>query len=195
MKTDKQVYKIFSANPRWLFEITGRPWLGPCLWKSVTFKELQQSSDGVIEPDDVSQPLIVAEVQGYYDQFIYARIALEMAMLQREADNRCVQGVILFFEERLDPRTEPWTKVVDAFYLDQTLAELAMREPAHPLVAVFRPVMQVDTKTLGKNAAVYYNQIRVSKLPRPTVDKLLDVFLDWLAQRFPDFGKKEQEGD
>ncbi len=26
MKTDKQVYKIFSANPRWFFEITGRPW-------------------------------------------------------------------------------------------------------------------------------------------------------------------------
>jgi len=48
VKTDKQVYSIFSLNPRWLFELTGLAWPGPCKWKSVALKAIEQTADGVL---------------------------------------------------------------------------------------------------------------------------------------------------
>ncbi len=193
MKTDKQVYALFAANPRWLFELTGLPWPGPCQWKSESFKELEQSSDGIIAPQDIDQPLIVVEVQAQYDKFIYSRIVLEMAMLQRQAGNRAIQGILLFFEESLDPKVQPWHSIIEVFYLAEILEELSQQQPEHPLVAVFRPVLQDDSEILGKQAAKYYNQIKCSNLPSAQIETLLKVFTDWLCQRFYFCNPKEIE--
>jgi len=94
MKTDKQIYSIFSLQPRWFFDLTRMKWPGPCQWKSVSFKAIEQTTDGVLYPNDVAELLTVAEFQAQFDAFIYARIAIEMAMLQREEQNRGVQGVV-----------------------------------------------------------------------------------------------------
>jgi len=193
VKTDKQVYSIFSLNPRWLFELTGLAWPGPCQWKSVAFKSIEQTADGVLYPDAPDSPITVTEIQAQLNPFIYARVVIEMAMLQRENQNREVQGVVLFFSENLDPKIAPWDEVVHSFYLDEMLAELATRQPDHPLVAVFQPVIQLDDKTLEDSAATCYNQIKTSNLPPPAIETLLAVFVNWLEKRFFKLGKQEIE--
>ena len=93
----------------------------------------------------------------------------------------------------LDPRTEPWTKIVRAYYLDSLIRKLAQREPQHPLVAVFRPVLTEDKDELEKHAASHYNQIVASDLPQTIQRILTGVFISWIEQRFSDKGKKEIE--
>jgi len=36
------VSEIFEAYPEWVFELTGRPWPGPCRFQSVTLKAIQR---------------------------------------------------------------------------------------------------------------------------------------------------------
>ena len=193
MKTDKQIHSIFLLNPEWFFELTGLASPGPCQWRSTAIKAIEQTADGVIYPLEATSPLTITEVQAYLDPFIYVRIVIEMAMIQRQEKNRDVQGVVLFLHEELDPKIEPWCQIIHSFYLDQLLQDLAAQDPDHPLVAVFQPVLQADDKELEKQAAVCYNRIESSSLPSPTIKVLLDVFVNWLEQRFKHFGKLEIE--
>ena len=94
MRTDKQIYSIFAANPRWLFELTRLAWPGPCTMKSVSLKALEQTTDGVIFPEASDADLWVVEFQFQFDLMIYNRIAIEMALVQQQAPLRGVQGVI-----------------------------------------------------------------------------------------------------
>ncbi|MBM4077668.1 MAG: DUF2887 domain-containing protein, partial [Planctomycetes bacterium] len=41
MKTDKQVYSIFSANPQWIFELIGQTSPGGCQFQSVALKSIE----------------------------------------------------------------------------------------------------------------------------------------------------------
>lgn len=93
----------------------------------------------------------------------------------------------------MDPKTEPWNQVVHAFYFSTLLEDLSHRSPNHPLVALFQPLMERNLALLKRRAAAYYNQIRTSDLAKSSKAKLLDVFVNWLEQRFQDRGKKEIE--
>lgn len=68
-----------------------------------------------------------------------------------------------------------------------------MEHPAHPLVAVFQPLMQHDAENLEQDAAGCYNQIVSSGLDEPLRSVLLEVFINWLEQRFVEKGKAEIE--
>ena len=102
---------------------------------------------------------------------------------------RKVQGVILFVDHSLDPRTEPWCHFVSVHSLADTLGRLAAEHPAHPLVAVFLPLMQ----ELEQEAGARYNPIATSGLDEPLKSVLLEVFINWLEQRFVEKGKAEIE--
>lgn len=80
----------------------------------------------------------------HFDGDVYQRTVIEMAMVQVEHPGPKIDGFIIFATRNLDPRTEPWTKVVACYYLDELLEKLAAHAPEHPLVAVFRPLMQTD---------------------------------------------------
>ena len=117
MDTDKQVYSIFEAHPRWLFELTGLPWPGKCRFASVELKAISRTTDGVIYPEDLAASLTVAEFQFQYDSTIYNRIVIEMSLLQQENAGRAIQGCIFFLNQSLDPRTEPWGKRCSRFFI------------------------------------------------------------------------------
>jgi hypothetical protein len=193
MKTDKQLYAIFAACPQWIFELTGLDSPGDCELKAVVLKALEQQSDGVIFPKDPAEELTVVEFQFQDDPTIYARTAIEMALLQQEHAMREVQGIIFFRYPSLDPHTEPWCRIIRSYPLRDILESLAQRDPAHPLVAVFRPVLLSSEETLEKHAAEYYNQIKNSTLSEPVKSTLLEVFVNWLEQRLKHMGKKEIE--
>jgi predicted transposase YdaD len=190
MNSDKQFYEIFEVNPQWLFELTGRPSPGPCKFVSITLKAIERRSDGLLLPDLASKPITIAELQMYADSDVYQRTVIEMAMVQAEHPGREVDGFIIFASRSLDPGTQPWTKVVASYYLDELLEQLSQHAPEHPLVAVFQPLMQTDRTILEREAGRYYNQITEGVADERQRTRLHDVFVDWLLQRFSDRGMK-----
>jgi predicted transposase YdaD len=193
MESDKHLYEIFEANPEWLFELTGRHSPGPSKFVSIAVKAIERRADGVIIPDAFAEPITVTELQMHADEEIYGRIVIEMAILQSEYKGRAVDGIIIFGTKDLDPATQPWTRVVSVYYLDQLLEQLAIRSPEHPLVAVFQPLIEKNREMLERNAARYYNQIKTNATNDRQRSALLSVFVDWMLQRFSELAKQEIE--
>lgn len=192
MKTDKQLFLIFSRQPQWVFEIAGLESPGECSMQSVTFKEIEQEADGVIVPVEPTKPLSIVEFQFQKDRRIYSRAVVEMALLQDQHEGRDVEGMIFFRTRSLDPKTRPWAQVVRSYYLDELLPTFAERSPTHPLVAVLQPIW-AEERALEAHAKDYYHQIRMSKLTDELKETLLDVFINWLGQRLINKGRKEIE--
>ena len=141
MKTDKQLLRIFEAEPQWVFQLSRLPSPGPCTLRSVVVKVLERRADAVLVPDASSPPLTVLECQFQKDASIYTRTVAEMLAVQEANHMRPVQGLIFFGYNDLDPRTEPWTRVVRTFVLPDLLADFEREHPGHPLVAVFQPLL------------------------------------------------------
>ncbi len=193
MKTDKELFQVFTAFPEWLFLLTGLPSPGSCSLKAFTVKAMQRDPDGILVPDDLAQPITVAELQFQFDETIYTRVVTEMAAVQEANKMRAVQGVILFGEAGLDPRTAPWTQVVHVCVLRDVVSKLCRTHPNHPLGALFQPLMQEDPVILEEEAVRHYRAIKYSKLDKRRRKLLMDVFVDWLEQRFPRKLKREIE--
>ena len=193
MKTDKQLFQIFAAMPEWLFELTGLASPGACSLQSFTLKALHRDADGVIVPKDPHQPLTVVEFQFQKDETIYTRIVMEMAAVQEAHGQRPVQGIIVFGQSGLDPRTAPWTQIVLGVVLQDVLADLRRRNPQHPLANVFEPLLEPSDATLETVAAHHYRALKQCNLDDQRRELLMDVFLNWLEQRFQNKSKQEIE--
>ena len=131
--------------------------------------------------------------EGYYDDTIYARTSLQMAMLQKQHPKREIRGIILFLDTGLDPRTEPWTRIIQSISLGSAIARLRSEAPTHPLIAVFQPLLIQDDEILEREAGPCYTWIKHSPLPQPIKEVLLEVFLNWIEKRLSHKGKKEIE--
>jgi len=193
MRTDKEIFRIFRTLPNWIFELTDLPSPGKSRFQSVVVKALERRTDGVNMPDDVEHAISVVEIQFQKDESIYTRIVTEMAQIQQDNNWREVQGIILFRNSSIDPKTKPWTKVVHAFVFDELLKRFEAKHPHHPLVAVFKPVFAEDEHGLASQAGDYYRDIRQSTLDEHTKTTLAEVFLSWLVQRFKHKSRKEIE--
>jgi hypothetical protein len=82
---------------------------------------------------------------------------------------------------------------VRAFVLPELLDAFEREHPAHPLVAVFKPLLEPSEQTLERTAADYYRTIKYSELKPPVKTSLLEVFVNWLEQRLKQKSKKEIE--
>lgn len=78
MKTDKQIFKIFAAEPQWLFELTDLKSPGECVLQAVALKAVEHGCDGLVVPNNPRQPLTVVEFQFQMDPQIYTRTVREM---------------------------------------------------------------------------------------------------------------------
>lgn len=193
MKTDRQVYKILQACPQWFFDLTQIESPGPCSFRSVALKEVSVTADGVLEPQLAGKTWFVVEFQAQFDETVYIRLTLEMALLHRQHPNRKIEGVLIFLDASMDPKTQPWARVIRSFTLAEQLADLEQRQPEHPLIAVFAPLTIASDETLESSAALCYNRIIDSDLDDLTCQTLADAFVSWLEQRFRDKGKQEIE--
>ena len=193
MNTDKQCHELFSINPEWLFELTGRPSPGRSQMQSVALKAISRTTDGLFVPNDTTKPLTIAEWQFYLDRTIYARTAIAMAMVQLENPDREVEGVILFGSPSHDPQISPWNRVIDCCHLEEAVNRLEQSDPDHPLPAVFKPLIVSDEALLEREAVSYLRRIRNSAVDSPAKATLEDVFVSWFEQRFKDKTKQEIE--
>jgi len=193
MRTDKQLYRVFEANPDWVFQLARLPSPGKSSMRAVTIKALERNADGVIVPEAIEPPLTVVEFQFQKDETIYTRTVAEMIAVQEANRMRPVQGLIFFGYNNLDPQTAPWNRVVQAFTLREVVGAFEQDHPGHPLVAVFKPLLVEDDVALEAEAVGYYRTIKYSELPTACKTSLLDVFVSWLEQRLSHKNKKEIE--
>jgi hypothetical protein len=73
------------------------------------------------------------------------------------------------------------------------LQEWERKQPKHPLVAVFKPLLAESAEALQRQAAGYFRAIKQSSLSTACKRTLEEVFVSWLEQRFRDKTKKEIE--
>lgn len=191
MTTDKQVYLIFRTLPEMVYVLAGLPNPGVCHMESVSFKDIERTTDGLIVPDDESRPMCLFEVQFQLSATIYTRMAVSMALAQEPHLPREIQGVVFFARRAMDPATPPWPRIVHAVYLEEELLRLARNEPGHPLVAVFAPVFVEDESELEAAAAGYYHQLETASLTEAQRDTLMRVFFDWLMERLQTKSREE----
>jgi predicted transposase YdaD len=193
METDKQLYRVFGAQPEWVFQLAGLPPVGRCAMRSLTVKPLERRTDGVIVPEAPDPPLSVIEFQFAENPYIYTRTAQKMAAVQEEFDMREVQGIIFFGDQRLDPHTKPWTNIVRSIVLPDEVRHLAERSPEHPLVAAFQPLLAERETDLERTAGGFFRTIKNGKLKKGVKEALEEVFMSWLIQRLPNRTKQEIE--
>ena len=193
MRTDKELFRIFEVAPEWVFELAGLPSPGKSELRSVTVKALERRADGVIVPEAPDQPLTIVEFQFQADDTIYRRTVVEMAAVQDAFPGRVVQGVIFFGYNGLDPNTAPWTQLVRSYVLPDVLQAWERKQPKHPLVAVFKPLLAESDTVLRRQAAGYFRAITHSSLSAAGKASLEEVFVSWLVQRLKDNTRKEIE--
>jgi predicted transposase YdaD len=185
VKTDSQFLNIFQCFPEELYRLLGLPDPGPCTVQSVEIKEIARRTDCLCTPQDPAVEQLVVEFQMNRDEGIYDRSVIEAASIRIKNHPRKIRIAIVFGTASLDPQTEPWKQVVQSIYLDEAIASLARREPGHFLVALFRPLLEPENKTVEKLAPSDYSQLREMKHPAAqNASPLADIFYDWLLQRF-----------
>ncbi len=199
MKSDKEFYKLFSACPEMLFEITGIKTTKSYTMTSITFKELEQRMDGYLETNDKDDPVYFAEFQGYYSDTIYQRITKGMAIFSENNPTKDLRGLIIFTKESLDPKTKPWyllAKIENShfqvFYLDEILDKLEKKSPEHPLILVFKPFLVDDETELKSQSNNWYSKLQQSTdLPDQMKETFSSVFINWMMERFKELNYRE----
>lgn len=187
MPSDKQLFEIFSERPDWLYLLLGLTWPGAARFRSVALKAVERTADGVLEPESEEEDLWVVEFQMARDRLIYARVAIQMALLQIEHAGRTVRGAVVFGQPRLDPRTPPFDAVVVSVDLPALYGQLSDERPHHPLVSLLRPITTADADAVIASAPEDYNRITSDPSLTPEGrNRLGTVFITWLAQILPE---------
>ena len=194
MKTDKELYKLFSSCPELLFEVTQ---MKPCdtyTMVSITLKEFERRTDGFLQPKSEKSPVYFVEFQAYVDITIYHRLIMEMAAYGVEYPKRDIRGILVFTHHQLDNKTLPWHALTESkkqlfrvVYLEDYLDDLERKYPNHPLVATFKPYRIKNKQTLKKNARIWYRNITKSSLPKSVKESFESIFTRWMQERFVNY--------
>ena len=112
MESDPHFYEIFKKCPRLLNVLVPLNHEAGYSFRSVTFKRTHRSSDGVIEPEDPSEPTYILEFQVSSDKTVYPRILVEMALYNLEHADRDIRGILVFPREADDPKPDTWTRLI-----------------------------------------------------------------------------------
>ena len=165
---------------------------------SYTLKEFERRTDGILTPKDPDAPTYVMEFQAQMDPNIYHRVAMEMASFAMMHKDCKIRGIIIFLHKGLDPKTKPWhylTKcrenMLQIVYFDEYIKKLEQKQPNHPLVLVFKPLLEKDSNTLKQNSGKWYQKIKQSRLPDNAKQNFQDAFFRWLSARFPELTGEE----
>ena len=132
MESDTELYKIFKADPSFLFLLLGFKVESWYSFESVELKEFSRIMDGYMTPDDPKEPCFIVEFQNQKLPEIYPRWFMETGAAhlehikkvkgsrsrhqkdptEKEISDREFHGILIFGEESLDPKVGPWCRIV-----------------------------------------------------------------------------------
>ena len=197
MRTDKQLYKIFRSEPQMLKDLLGIDSPAPYRFHSEEFKELARRADGCFDCEEAETAYIV-ELQAKLERFVYHRTEVERILYHQQHPEKKVYMILIFLFPEHDPKTEPWYSLsrdgnpyFRVSYLKELLDALAARQPDHPLLLVFKPIMEKDDARLRKDVGRCHQALRNADLEPETRDALLEVFESWISLRFKTLTREE----
>ena len=165
MKTDKQIHLLLAAHPDAFRLLTGGIALaGPYRGRSVVFKELERRADHVFEPENGEEPVYVIEIQAQPHGAVYDRLVLELVLYRKAHPERTVYGLVIFLDAGCDEPDSPWVgslgtgPLLRPVYLDAVLAAAREREPDHPLLAAFLPLV-ANERELAEQAPTAWRRL------------------------------------
>jgi predicted transposase YdaD len=198
MKTDKELYRLFSSCPELLFEAANSKPYDTYEMISITLKEFERRADGFLQPTSENSPVYFVEFQADWDNTIYHRLIMEMAAYGVENPKRDIRGILVFIHKNIDQKTLPWHELTlskkDVFkviHLLDYLNELEKKDPKHPLVSTFKPYCIKDKHSLKKNARKWYRNIQKSSLAPQVKESFESVFTRWMVERFDNLSFEE----
>jgi hypothetical protein len=90
----------------------------------------------------------------------------------------------MFATRSLDPSEHPDRDKVQVVYLDEALAALAARNPNHPAIAVFAPLLTTDRSEVATQCPQWYKTLQTTGALDPSQrTRYVDVFCSWVLQR------------
>jgi predicted transposase YdaD len=183
VKSDPHFHTLCQGYPEWYFHLTGHPVPKGITCASKSVKALQRTIDNVLTSEE---GLMVMEFQLQKDATIYLRTVQELVQLMLEnPSQKKVHGVIIFGTRRLDHRDHRWASIIQVHYLDEEIERLRLESPHHPLVCALLPLFERNERRLEKEARHAYTQLQNHPGPASQKKALLDIFTDFLLQRYP----------
>lgn len=146
----------------------------------------RRRADHVFEPESGEGPTYLIEIQAQPGGEVYDRLVLELVLYRKAHPGRTVYGLVMFLDAGCDEPDSPWVgslgtgPLLRPVYLDAVLAAAREREPDHPLLAAFLPLV-ANERELAEQAPTAWR--RLEGLTEPGSKVLLDVFLSWLMER------------
>jgi predicted transposase YdaD len=187
MESDKQIYKVFTVAPGALYMLLAQRAPGRVTARSEVYKALETSTDLTLEPDDISEPLMIAEFQGYLDESFIAKVMLRCALLRLKHPGRAVRCHVIYLRREFEWPTPDDDGMFQprVHYLPDLVRQLEATDPDSPLVSVLRPLVVDDPRELTSAAAADYHRISGSPVLTPEQREVwLQVFYVWLMIRF-----------
>ena len=184
MRTDKQVHQLLEATPDLLIELGAPLSPGRYEYVSLTLKESEQRLDGLMRGLDGEATQAVVEVQFYRDDWIFDRVLSERHRLRCIFERLNVEAIVVFGDRRMEPVDHPDRTRVTVIYLDEALENLRARNPEHPALAAFAPLLTRDSSEVVSKCSVWYNKIQSSNALDPKQRARYEqVFFSWAMQR------------
>ena len=205
MKTDKLFYEFFQLAPHAVFELLQMTPACSYRYESPVVKASERRLDGLLEPSDPKCPHYFVEIQGYNDRSIYWRLVGQIGIYHQQRpqlNGKAWQAIVLFVDEEHDPGTKtlgplypgqkPWliTGVLPDLVKKPSLQQqISSRSPE---LNVLRP-LAADEETTRQEGANWTGEIRQSQLNAATQEKLLNLLVQFVGQRFIHLSRKEIE--
>lgn len=134
----------------------------------------------MFEPAGGGGPTYTIEVQAQHSGYVYDRLVLELLRYRRTHPERTVYGQVLFLDASGDEPDWPWADWLGRgplrmpAYLDTVLAEARQRQPDHPLLAAFLPLV-ANAEEQEKQAPIAWRRLETRHEPSQELPQLINL--------------------
>lgn len=201
MKTDNLFHEYFQIAPHALFELLQITPGCAYHFTNPVVKASEKRMDGLLEPEEPGHPHYFVEVQGYEDPSIYWRMVHQIGVYheQRPSLNGSDwRAVCLFLDAAHDPGPEtlgPLHHGATPWLITGTLADLLHQtKTGSPILNVLRPLVARSENEIREQGVKWVSDIRtLTTLPPEQQNRLLDLLIKFIVQRFTNLPWKEIE--
>jgi len=200
MKTDHALSELFDKDPDLIKLFVREPDSCSYSMGSMTIKEIERRLDACFIPDDLSRPIIAAEFQGYPDECIYYRWISGACLLGMRNPGRTVYCLLVFLDESLDPKTEPWSGMarsnlpgLEVATFSQVLDSLRETQPDHPIVALISLLLEDNHETIRSKMRDELDLIEHAEMSDGLRGTYAKIYLYWLASKLGGLSLQEVE--
>lgn len=188
METDVELNQVFSVAPIELYSLLDLPRPQAARARSVSFKELETTTDIVVEPLPLtdSDPAMIVEFQGYRDKKFIPKLMVRCGLFRTMYPHQTVRCHAIYLDRSFEAANvdDGGLFQPQVHYLPDLLVRLQTTHPNSPILSVLHPIVAESEAELTATAGTDYDNIRTSdELSSEQRDTWLNVFHSWMMKR------------